>query len=48
MTHGLEDIGLEESKKKKEIAAVTRRYVGKQDVLKQMQACANNMAGREC
>ena len=47
VTRGLEDIGLEESKKRKEIAAATRRYVGMQDVLKQMQACADNMARRE-
>lgn len=45
---GLEEIGLEESKKRKEIAAATRRYVGSQGVFKQMQACAKNMAGREC
>lgn len=38
VVRGLEDIGLEESKKKKEIAAVTRRYVESQDVLRQMQA----------
>ncbi|KAL8765444.1 MAG: hypothetical protein Q9209_007471 [Squamulea sp. 1 TL-2023] len=44
VTHGLEDIGLEESKKKKEIAAATRRYLESQDVLKQMHACVNNMA----
>lgn len=47
VTRGLEDIGLEESKKRKEIAAATRRYVKTQDVLKQMQACADNRAGRE-
>ncbi|EXA32212.1 hypothetical protein FOVG_16583 [Fusarium oxysporum f. sp. pisi HDV247] len=41
---GLEDIGLEESKKKKEIAAATRRYVESQAVFKQMKACANNLA----
>jgi predicted acylesterase/phospholipase RssA len=45
---GLEDIGLEESKKRKEIAAATRRYVGSQGVFKQMQACAGSLAGREC
>jgi predicted acylesterase/phospholipase RssA len=45
---GLEDIGLEESKKKKEIAAATRRYVGSQDVVKQMQACADNVTERQC
>ena len=46
VAHGLEEIGLEESKKKKEIAAATRRYVASQEVLKQMQACADNLAGR--
>lgn len=46
--HGLEDVGLEESKKKKEIAAATGRYVASQGVVKQMKACANNLAGREC
>jgi predicted acylesterase/phospholipase RssA len=44
---GLESIGLEESKKRKEIAAATRRYVGSQEVLKQMQTCAEKMARRE-
>ncbi|KAK4233664.1 acyl transferase/acyl hydrolase/lysophospholipase, partial [Achaetomium macrosporum] len=44
---GLEEIGLEESKKKTEIAAATRRYVESQAVFKQMKACANNIAGRE-
>jgi hypothetical protein len=45
---GLEDIGLEEAKKVKEMAAATRRYIGSQEVHKQMQACAGNIAGREC
>lgn len=44
---GLEEIGLEESKKKKEIAAATRRYVESQAVFRQMKACADNLAGRE-
>ncbi|RDL31460.1 Uncharacterized protein BP5553_09669 [Venustampulla echinocandica] len=44
---GLEQIGLQESKKKKEIAAATRRYIGSQRVLNQMQACAGNVARRE-
>ncbi|KAL1835370.1 hypothetical protein VTJ49DRAFT_6917 [Mycothermus thermophilus] len=43
---GLEEIRLEESKKKTEIAAATRRYVESQAVFKQMKACANNIAGR--
>ena len=45
---GLEDIGLEESVKKKEIASATRRYITSQVVFKQMQACAGNLAEREC
>ncbi|PQE09025.1 Kinesin light chain protein [Rutstroemia sp. NJR-2017a BBW] len=44
---GLEEVGLEESKKRKEIAAATGRYIGSQGVFKQMQACADNMAGKE-
>ncbi|KAH7126725.1 hypothetical protein B0J11DRAFT_460046 [Dendryphion nanum] len=47
VVRGLEDIGLEESKKSKEIAAATRRYIESQGVFKQMQACAGNLAGRE-
>jgi hypothetical protein len=47
VVRGLEDIGLEESKKKREIAAATSRYIGSQEVFKQMQACAGNLAGRE-
>ena len=46
VAHGLESIGLEESKKKTEIAAATRRYITSQEVFKQMQACADNLAGR--
>ena len=45
---GLEEIGLEEAKKVKEIAAATRRYIGTQAVYKCMQACAGNIAKREC
>jgi len=48
VVRGLEDIGLEESRKRKEIAAATRRYVASQEVFKQMQACAGNLASREC
>lgn len=47
LVHGLVDIGLEESKKK-EIAAATLLYAASQEVFKQMQACAGNLAGREC
>ena len=49
----LRTLGSKSRKKKKkkkrgEIAAATQRYVGSQAVFKQMQACANRMAGREC
>ncbi|RYP47753.1 hypothetical protein DL768_006221 [Monosporascus sp. mg162] len=43
---GLEGIGLEESKKIKEIAAATRLYIESQAVFQQMKACANNLAER--
>ncbi|KAH8726747.1 acyl transferase/acyl hydrolase/lysophospholipase [Phaeosphaeriaceae sp. PMI808] len=42
---GLEDIGLEEANKIKEMAAATRRYITSQDVYKRMQACAGNVEG---
>lgn len=45
---GLEDIGLEESKKMNEIAAASQQYVESQAVFRQMKTCANNLAGREC
>ena len=48
VVRGLEDIGLEELKKKREIAAATGRYIGSQEVYTQMQTCAGNLAGREC
>jgi predicted acylesterase/phospholipase RssA len=48
VVRGLEDIGLEEAKKVKEIAAATRQYVNSQEVHKQMQACAGSIASREC
>ncbi|KAG9196814.1 hypothetical protein G6514_004066, partial [Epicoccum nigrum] len=43
---GLEDIGLEEAKKVREMAAATRRYIGRQAVHAQMQACAGSIASR--
>jgi predicted acylesterase/phospholipase RssA len=46
--NGLEDIGLEEAKKVKEMAAATRRYVTSQEVYKQMQSCAASIAGTKC
>jgi hypothetical protein len=48
VARGLEDIGLEETSRRKEIAAATRRYVQAQEVFKQMQACAGNAEVREC
>lgn len=44
---GLESIGLEDSTMEKEIAAATRRYVTSQDVFKQMQRCAGEIASLE-
>ncbi|KAF2816881.1 FabD/lysophospholipase-like protein [Mytilinidion resinicola] len=44
---GLEDIGLEDSKRKNAIIAATDRYVESQVVFKQMKACADNMSGRQ-
>jgi hypothetical protein len=48
VAHGLEEIGLEDSKKSKEIAAATRRYIGSQDVFKKLQACGDNLTEKEC
>jgi hypothetical protein len=48
VVRGLEDIGLEEAKKVKEMAAATRRYISSQEVHRQLQACAGSIAGREC
>jgi Ankyrin repeats (3 copies)/Ankyrin repeat len=50
VVRGLEDVGLEESVKVKEIAAATRRYVTSQETFKQVQACAANLRSRnnEC
>jgi hypothetical protein len=48
VVRGLEEIGLEEAKKVKEMAAATRRYISSQEVHKQMQACAGSITGREC
>ncbi|USP73984.1 FabD/lysophospholipase-like protein [Curvularia clavata] len=47
VVRGLEDIGLEEAAKVKEMAAATRRYISSHEVYKQMQACAGNIAARE-
>ncbi|KAF2025710.1 hypothetical protein EK21DRAFT_75787 [Setomelanomma holmii] len=47
VVRGLEDIGLEEAAKVKEMAAATRRYISSHEVHTQMQACAGIVAGRE-
>lgn len=47
VVRGLEEIGLEESAKAKEIAAATRRYVTSQETFKQMQKCAENLRSQE-
>lgn len=46
--HGLEEVGLHESKKKNVIAAATRLYLESQTVFKQIKTCANSMASQEC
>ncbi len=47
VSQGLEDIGLEEAEKVKEMAEATRRYVARQEVHKQMQVCVVNVANRK-
>lgn len=45
---GLEDIGLEDSKRKNAIIAATDRYIKSEAVFMQIKACADSMSGREC
>jgi hypothetical protein len=45
---GLEGIRPEETKKAKEMAVATRRYISSREVHRQMQACVGSIAGREC
>lgn len=45
---GLENIGLEESKKKNEIAAATRRYTASQAINKRIQTCGAALARQKC
>ncbi|KAH7131160.1 pfs protein [Dactylonectria macrodidyma] len=47
VVRGLENVGLEESRKQREIAAATGRYVASQDVFRQMKACANGLARKQ-
>lgn len=45
---GLENIGLEEARKRNEIAAKTRLYTSRQTVFMRMQECAGRIASRAC
>jgi len=45
---GLEGVGLQESRKKNEIAAATRLYVQSQAASQQIKACAERLAGPKC
>ncbi|KAH6974923.1 hypothetical protein EDB80DRAFT_881846 [Ilyonectria destructans] len=47
VVRGLGHVGLEESRKQREIAAATGRYVTSQDVFKQMKACADGLARKQ-
>jgi hypothetical protein len=46
VVRGLDGIGLEESKKIREIAAATDHYIGSQEVYKQMDRCAKQALGQ--
>lgn len=48
VARGLEDIGIEETSKRKEIAAATRRYVQTQEVYKRIRACVSSVEANEC
>jgi predicted acylesterase/phospholipase RssA len=45
---GLEHIGLEESSKRSDIVAATRRYLTSEEEKKQLESCADNLRLREC
>jgi hypothetical protein len=47
VVRGLEGVGLEESKKKKEIASATSRYIMSQDVFKQMKRFRSRLTEAE-
>jgi hypothetical protein len=44
----LENIGLEDSKRKNAIIAATDRFVESQAVFKQMKACGSRLGGKQC
>lgn len=43
VTNGLEQVGLEEWTKLNHIAAVTKLYLGKDEVVRQIMACSNKL-----
>jgi hypothetical protein len=46
VAQGLENVGLEESMKKKEIAAATSRYLASQDIFKQIRTCVAKVSDK--
>ena len=48
VANGLDNIGLEDAKRKSEIIAATDEYIEGQEIFKKIEACANKMSGREC
>ena len=45
---GLENVGIEDAEKKKEIISATRLYLQTEDIFTQMEACAEALNEREC
>lgn len=45
---GLEGVGLEEQSKMADIVTATRRYITGEEIMKRLEACANNLRLREC
>lgn len=45
---GLEDIGIEDSRRKNAIIAATEKYLESQAVFKQMKACGHNLRDKQC
>lgn len=48
VSHGLENVGLEESGKQRQIAAATGRYLESQDVFERIKTCATSVPRRQC
>ncbi|KAI9893041.1 MAG: hypothetical protein M1814_000925 [Vezdaea aestivalis] len=47
VTHGLENVGLEDATQKNVIIAATTRYVATESVMKQMRLCGTNLSTKE-